>query len=148
MPNDGSTTQSHFSSSAVARRLSQLSSALTTRPWQPIIPARQLNAAVASAIGGGRAVPSASSSGSCAAPSCLDYAYSFVTGGGPDNAIRFWIESKTTLFDDVNGTAQTFYQCASCKSEDTFGRGLARSGKLLFQNPNYDFCPVYSTPPV
>jgi hypothetical protein len=79
---------------------------------------------------------------------CLDYAYSFITGGGPDNAVRFWVESTTTLYDDERGTMQTFFQCASCKSEDTFGRGLERSGRLLFQNPNYDFCPVYSTPPV
>ena len=76
-----------------------------------------------------------------------NYAYTFITGSGPDNAIRFWVESKTTLFDDVNRTAQTFYRYASM-SEDTFGRGLALSGKLLFQDPNCGFCPVYSTQPV
>lgn len=155
MKNDGcSTPHQSGRSRAVARRLSQLSSVLKTRPshWQLPIPASalQLNATHSTAVDivGGGAVPRASSESGAAAPNCLDYAYSFVTGGGPDNAIRFWVESKTTLFDDVNGTAQAFYQCASCKSEDTFGRGLERSGKLLFQDPNYDFCPVYSTPPV
>jgi hypothetical protein len=115
--------------SVATRRLGQLVSTLHSAATAPAA-AAPVAAAAASVL------------------SCLDYAYSFITGGGPDNAIRFWVESKTTLYDDVNGTVQVFYQCASCKSEDTFGRGLARSGKLLFQDPNYDFCPVYSTPAV
>ena len=124
--------------SPVARRLGQLNGALShSRTIMQEDPHRLAVASVASSGGG-----------VTTAPACLDYAYTFITGGGPDNAIRFWVESKTTLFDDKRGTAQTFYQCASCKSEDTFGRGLARSGRLLFQDPNYDFCPVYSTPPV
>ena len=40
----------------------------------------------------------------------VDYAYSFVTGGGLNNSIRFWVESRTTLYDDINGTAITFWQ--------------------------------------
>ena len=33
------------------------------------------------------------------------------------NAIRFWIESRTTLYDDEAGTSTVFYQCGECKSE-------------------------------
>jgi hypothetical protein len=53
---------------------------------------------------------------------CLHYAFSFVTNPGPGNAVRLWIESRTTLHDDVRGTKVVFYQCASCKSENTFGK--------------------------
>jgi hypothetical protein len=56
------------------------------------------------------------------------------------------VESKCTVYDDTLGTVKCYYQCASCKSEDTFGRGTLSSGKNLFQDPNYDFCPMYCTP--
>ena len=81
-------------------------------------------------------------SGQQPAVECLDYAYSFITGDGPENAIRFAVESRTTVYDEQAGTAVVYYQCASCKSEDTFGRGIVASSKGLFQDPNYDFCPV------
>ena len=83
-----------------------------------------------------------------AAASCLDFSYSFIAGAGPLCAIRFVVESTCTVFDDTQGTAKVYYQCASCKSEDTFGRGTEASGNNLFQDPNYDFCPLYCTPTV
>lgn len=77
---------------------------------------------------------------------CLNYAYSFITNPGPLNAVRFWIESRTTIYDDAAETSTVVYQCkctrksnthhnlfqedaserlcviagASCKSENTF----------------------------
>ena len=77
---------------------------------------------------------------------CLDFGYSFISGAGPMCAIRFVVESRCTVYDDTAGTVKIFYQLASCKSEDTFGRGTARSGKNLFQDPNYDFCASLSSP--
>lgn len=69
---------------------------------------------------------------------CLDYAHSFVCTNGPANAPQFWIESRCTLIDEEAGTTEAFYQCASCKSENTFAE------KELFKDPNYDFLPVFS----
>ncbi len=68
---------------------------------------------------------------------CLDYGLSFICNPSPKNAVRFWIESRTTVIDESAGTATEFYQCASCKSEHTF----AEEG--LFQEDNYDFLPVF-----
>ena len=68
---------------------------------------------------------------------CLDYGRSFVCTNGPANAPQFWVESRCTLIDERAGTAEDFYQCASCKSEDTFAE------KDLFRDPNYDFLPVF-----
>lgn len=67
---------------------------------------------------------------------CLDYGLSFVCNKASFNAVRFWIESKTTLIDQHSGTAQLFYQCGSCKSENTFGK------ENLFYEDNYDFLPI------
>ena len=53
------------------------------------------------------------------------------------NNVRFWIESRTTIFDDKARSATVFYQCASCKSENTFGE------KDLFLADNYDFLPIF-----
>ncbi len=68
---------------------------------------------------------------------CLDYGLSFVCNPSPKNAVRFWIESRTTVIDELNGVSTEFYQCASCKSEHTFAE------KDLFQEDNYDFLPVF-----
>ncbi len=71
---------------------------------------------------------------------CLDYGRSFVCHKGESaasNAVRFWVESRTTLLDDRAGTAVVFYQCASCKSEHTFAE------KGLFIEDNYDFLPIF-----
>jgi len=67
---------------------------------------------------------------------CLDYGRSFICGTAPFNNVRFWVESRTTIFDDKAGTATDYYQCASCKSENTFGE------KDLFLADNYDFLPI------
>ncbi|MHC4398320.1 MAG: hypothetical protein ACYTG0_01430 [Planctomycetota bacterium] len=68
---------------------------------------------------------------------CLDYGLSFVCNPSPKNAVRFWIESRTTVIDGLTSTSTEFYQCASCKSEHTFAE------KDLFQEDNYDFLPVF-----
>lgn len=68
---------------------------------------------------------------------CLDYGRSFICGTVPMNNVRFSVESRTTIFDDKARTSTVFYQCASCKSENTFG------GKDLFLSDNYDFLPIF-----
>ncbi len=68
---------------------------------------------------------------------CLDYALSYICGTAAFNNVRFWIESRTTLFDAQNKQSAEFYQCASCKSEDTFAKE-----NLLYQD-NYDFLPIF-----
>lgn len=70
---------------------------------------------------------------------CLNYGRSFICHKGESaasNAVRFWVESRTTLFDDKN-QAHVFYQCGSCKSEHTF------AAKDLFQKDNFDFMPIF-----
>jgi hypothetical protein len=65
---------------------------------------------------------------------CLDYGRSFITNTASFNNVRFWLESRTVLID---GDQQIeFYQCASCKSENTF------ADKDLFPVDNYDFLPI------
>jgi hypothetical protein len=68
---------------------------------------------------------------------CLDYGLSFLCNPSQSNAVRFWIESRTTVINDTAGTSTEFYQCASCKSENTFGE------KDLFYKDNYDFLPIF-----
>lgn len=67
---------------------------------------------------------------------CLDYGASFICGTAKFNAVRFWVESRTVLWDEQDGTRQEFYQCASCKSENTFAESD------LFAEDNYDFLPI------
>lgn len=67
---------------------------------------------------------------------CLDYGRSFIGHRGSHNSVRFWVESRTIVFDDQANTRREFYQCGSCKSEDTF------AAKNLFQANNYDFLPI------
>ncbi len=68
---------------------------------------------------------------------CLDYGRSFICNTSSANAVRFWIESRTILYDDQAGTELVIYQCGSCKSENTFAE------RDLFQADNYDFMPIY-----
>lgn len=68
---------------------------------------------------------------------CLDYANSFVCSPWPANAARFWIESRTRLFDDITNTSADYYQCAACKSERTFAE------RNLFVEDNYDFTLIF-----
>lgn len=68
---------------------------------------------------------------------CLDYGLSFLCNPSRANAVRFWVESRTTVINDATGTSTEFYQCASCKSENTFAE------KDLFHKDNYDFLPIF-----
>lgn len=65
---------------------------------------------------------------------CLDYGRSFICNTARFNSVRFWVESRTVLID--GDTPTEFYQCGSCKSENTFGE------KDLFYADNYDFLPI------
>jgi len=67
----------------------------------------------------------------------LDYGLSFISGRAEANQVRFWIESRTCIFDSVTDRSDRFYQCASCKSEHTFAE------RDLFVEANYDFMPIF-----
>lgn len=84
-----------------------------------------------------RRTTAAAQAGEAARIKCLDYGRSFICGTAPFNNVRFWVESRTTICDDRAGTATDYYQCASCKSENTFGE------KDLFLADNYDFLPIF-----
>ena len=84
-----------------------------------------------------RAQDAAAETAKAATPACLDYGLSFLCNTSPMNSVRFWIESRTTVIDDESGAATAFYQCASCKSENTFGE------RDLFLADNYDFLPIF-----
>lgn len=74
-----------------------------------------------------------------AAPTALepiDYGRSFLQGKWAENRVRFWVESRTRIIDP-QGTSLDYYQCASCKSENTF------APKDLFHKDNYDFLPIF-----
>jgi len=68
---------------------------------------------------------------------CLNYGRSFICNTSTANSVRFWVESRTVLYDDEAGTKLIIYQCGSCKSEHTFAE------ENLFQEDNYDFMPIY-----
>ncbi|MBN2309410.1 MAG: hypothetical protein JXR94_10595 [Candidatus Hydrogenedentes bacterium] len=68
----------------------------------------------------------------------LDYGRSFICHPSPVNSVRFWIESRTRIMDAKEGTSRDYYQCASCKSENTFAK------RDLFKQDNYDFLPIVS----
>jgi hypothetical protein len=65
---------------------------------------------------------------------CLDYGRSFICNTASFNAVRFWVESRTVLMD--GDQRSEFYQCGSCKSENTFAK------EDLFAQENYDFMPI------
>ena len=67
----------------------------------------------------------------------LDYGRSFLQGKWADNRVRFWIESRTRILDPERPAPIDYYQCASCKSENTF------APKDLFHKDNYDFLPIF-----
>ena len=67
----------------------------------------------------------------------LDYGRSFLIGNGPYNEVRFWVESRTRIIDETNGTHEDYIQVGSCKSEDTFAE------RDLFIEDNYDFLPIF-----
>ncbi len=66
----------------------------------------------------------------------LDYGLSFICNTAEFNAVRFWVESRTRIIDEKSGTRTDYYQCGSCKSENTFAE------RDLFQKDNYDFLPI------
>jgi len=61
----------------------------------------------------------------------------FVTKNRTNNA-RIQVEARCEMLDQKNGTIENYYLVASCKGEDTYGKGR------LFLVPSYDFCMVYS----
>lgn len=67
----------------------------------------------------------------------LDFGLSFISGRAADNRVRFQVESRTRIDDAVSGRSEHFYQCASCKSENTFAE------RNLFMEDNYDFLPIF-----
>lgn len=69
----------------------------------------------------------------------LDYGRSFLIGTAPGNEVRFWVESRTRIVDEETGASEEYVQCASCKSENTFGESD------LFICDNCDFLPVFGT---
>lgn len=70
----------------------------------------------------------------------IDFSRSFVTfvTRGRGNNARIQVESRCVLTDKDKGTTEEYFLLASCKSEDTYGRGD------LFTNPNYDFSAIFS----
>ena len=62
----------------------------------------------------------------------------FVTKNRTNNA-RIQVEARCEILDQENGTKENYYLVASCKGEDTYGKGC------LFLVPNYDFCMIYSS---
>ena len=61
----------------------------------------------------------------------------FVTQGRGNNA-RIQVEARCLLTDISSGTEDEYFLVASCKGEDTYGKGI------LFLDPNYDFCGIFS----
>lgn len=67
----------------------------------------------------------------------LDYGRSFVLGNGPENEVRFWVESRTRIISGASGQSEDYVQVGSCKSEHTFAR------ENLLHEDNYDFLPIF-----
>lgn len=61
----------------------------------------------------------------------------FVTPGRANNA-RIQVEALCQIEEIKSGAQVTYYLIASCKGEDTYGKGV------LFLDPNYDFCAIFS----
>lgn len=67
----------------------------------------------------------------------INYGLSFIAGKWTENQVRFWVESRMRFIDEKNKIIEDYYQCGSCKSEDTF------ADRNLFLEDNYDFTPVF-----
>lgn len=69
-----------------------------------------------------------------------DYSRSFVTFVTKErsNNARIQVEARCTIVDNIDGSEEEYHLLASCKSEDTYGKGV------LFYEPNYDFCAIFS----
>ena len=68
----------------------------------------------------------------------LDYGRSFIHAKATWNSPRFWVESRCHITDSATGESAEYFQCGSCKSEDTF------AASDLFTKDNYDFMPIFS----
>ncbi|MBM3211374.1 hypothetical protein FJZ33_04075 [Candidatus Poribacteria bacterium] len=62
----------------------------------------------------------------------------FITKNRANNA-RIQVEARCILVDQEAKTSEDYYLVASCKGEDTYGKGI------LFLIPSYDFCMIYSS---
>jgi hypothetical protein len=69
----------------------------------------------------------------------INYGLSFISGKWPENSVRLWVESRLRIICEDTGNIEDYYQCGSCKSEDTFAESN------LFFSDNYDFTPVFGT---
>jgi hypothetical protein len=94
-----------------------------------------LGAGLGAACGLAAGVSAKPADAAAAQGACLDYGRSFFCNRSPNNSVRFWIESRTTLIDGPRRI--DFYQCGACKSENTFAE------KDLFKADNYDFTPIW-----
>ncbi len=70
----------------------------------------------------------------------LDFGRSFVTfvTRGRGNNARIQVEARCRIADAQSGAEEEYCLVASCKGEDTYGKGV------LFLDPNYDFCAIFS----
>jgi hypothetical protein len=62
----------------------------------------------------------------------------FVTKNRSNNA-RIQVEARCNLLNQRAGESEDYYLVASCKGEETYGKGC------LFLTPSYDFCMIYSS---
>ena len=67
---------------------------------------------------------------------CLDYGRSFICNTSTANAVRFWVESRTILYDDRR--EQTGHLSVRVLQE----RAYVCRGELAAED-NYDFMPIY-----
>lgn len=71
-------------------------------------------------------------------PDALDYGRSYINTKANWNSPRFWVESRLVMTDPARKATHTYFQCGSCKSENTF------PPRHLFHIDNYDFLPIFS----
>ncbi len=70
--------------------------------------------------------------------SSLDYGRSFINTRAVWNSPRFWVESRCRITDAAARKSVEYFQCGSCKSENTFAE------RDLFHEDNYDFLPIFA----
>lgn len=96
---------------------------------------RLLNSGLAAAVIAGSPPEDMAAASTAMEP--LDYGRCFLQGTWAENRVRFWIESRTRILDPKRAAPIDYYQCASCKSENTF------APMDLFHTDNYDFLPIF-----
>ena len=67
----------------------------------------------------------------------LDYGRSFLIGNGPENEVRFRVESHPPIINKKTDGHQDYIQVRSCESEHTFAE------KNLFRQDNYDYLLIF-----